>query len=267
MLELIADALNEIRLKKPLVQTITNYVTINDCANILLAFGASPAMIEAKEEAADFAKLVSSLYINLGTLTNEQYDAALEAARSAAGAGIPVVLDPVACGCVARKSELCKNLLENRYITAVKGNIGEIKALAGFGGKTRGVDSSDSGENALQACKYLADKYSVIAAATGKTDIVTDGRRTCLIKNGSSLFTLITGAGCMAGALAAGAVGAVEDKFIAVSCALAAMSLAGEHAQKLLKKPAPGSFRVILIDCIYTLTRESILEEGKIECI
>lgn len=267
MIEKIADAIDAVRAKTPLVQAITNYVTVNDCANILLCFGASPAMVEAKAEAADFAAMASAVYINLGTLTQEQHEAAVLAAKKAAECGTPVVLDPVACGALARKADVARELIATGAVAVIKGNLGEIKALAGFEGKVRGVDSVDGGENAAEACRRLAEKYSTVVAATGEKDIVTDGRHTLLIENGSKLLTLVTGAGCMAGALTAAAVGAESDRFVAAAAALTAMSLAGEKAEKSLDRPLPGSFRVKLFDCLYELSRDDILKGGKIKCL
>lgn len=267
MLDKIAKALKEIREKTPLVLAITNYVTINDCANILLSFGASPAMCEAKTEVEEFVGLVSALYINIGTLTEEQREASILAVRKAAKLNKPVVLDPVACGAISRKMEITKELLEYGNISVIKGNIGEIKSLAGWGGMVRGVDSIDDGDGAIEACRSLANKYKTVVAATGKTDIITDGNRTCLIDNGTPMLTLVTGAGCMTGALVAAAAGACEDKFISSAAAVMAMGLAGEMAVNSLDKVVPGTFRVKLFDSIYSMTKEDILKGGKIKCI
>jgi hydroxyethylthiazole kinase len=267
MLTSIATSLKTVREKKPLVQAITNYVTINDCANILLCFGASPAMCEAKAEVEEFVEHISSLYINLGTLTEEQYEAALLAVRKAAQLDKPVVLDPVACGAISRKTRMVEELVEAGNITVIKGNRGEIKSLAGYTGQVRGVDSVDDGENGVDACIRVARKYNTIVAATGPTDIVTDGERTCLIDNGDSLLTLITGAGCMVGALASAAVGACPDKFMATAASLMAMGLAGEMAARALPRAWPGSFRAKLLDSIYCLSEADILQGGKIRCL
>lgn len=267
MLEKIALALKNVREKTPLVQAITNYVTINDCANILLCFGASPAMCEAKTEVEEFVGLVSALYINIGTLTEEQKDAAVLAVKRASMLNKPVILDPVACGAISRKMDISKELLECGKISVIKGNIGEIKSLAGFSGKVRGVDSIDEGEGAVEACKSLAVKYNTVVAATGKTDIITDGNRTCLIDNGTSMLTLVTGAGCMVGALTAAAVGANEDWFTASAAAVMAMGLAGEMAANSMEKVLPGTFRIKLFDSIYSLGEEDIMKGGKIKCI
>lgn len=267
MLNKIAEVIKEVREKTPLVQAITNYVTINDCANILLCAGASPAMCEAKEEVEEFVELVSALYINIGTLTKEQEEASLLAAKRAAELNKPVVLDPVACGAISRKKEIVRKLLEIGNISVIKGNIGEIKSLAGQSGKVRGVDSIDDGDGAVEACIELARKYGAVVAATGQTDVITDGDRTCLIENGTRMLTLITGAGCMVGALTAATAGVWEDNLISTTAAITAMGLAGEKAVNSMEQPLPGTFRVKLFDSMYSLTEEDILKGGKVRCL
>lgn len=267
MLNKIADVLKEVKEKTPLVQAITNYVTINDCANILLCLGASPAMVESRREVEEFVNLVSSVYINLGTLTEEQEEASILAVKKAAQVNKPVVLDPVACGAVSRKMEVIRKFLECGKISVIKGNIGEIKFLAGHAGKVRGVDSVDDGEGAVEACKSLAKTYSTVVAATGETDIITDGERTCLIDNGTHMLTLVTGAGCMAGALAAATAGVCGDKFVSSTAALMIMSLAGEMAASSMERAMPGTFRVRLFDYMYSLNVDDILKGGKIRCL
>ncbi|MFA4885090.1 MAG: hydroxyethylthiazole kinase [Desulfotomaculaceae bacterium] len=267
MLAKIAKTIKTVREKTPLVQAITNYVTINDCANILLCFGASPAMCEAKAEVEDFAGLISALYINIGTLAEEQKEAAILAARKASALNKPIILDPVACGAIPRKMDVIKELLEVARISVIKGNIGEIKFLAGCAGKVRGVDSVDDGQGAVEACMLLARQYNTVVAATGETDIITDGERTCLIHNGTPMLTLITGAGCMAGALTAAAAGVTEDRFTSSAAAILAMGLAGEMAANSLEKALPGTFRMRLFDYLYNLTEDDILKGGKIACL
>ncbi|KEH93944.1 hydroxyethylthiazole kinase [Clostridium massiliodielmoense] len=263
MLENICTNFKKVKVKTPLVQSITNYVTINDCANILLAYGASPAMVEAYDESYDFAKLASCIYINLGTLTREQEQAILMACISAKNNNIPVVLDPVACGAIPHKISLIKKLFEMGRVDIIKGNIGEIKSLAGYNAKTRGVDSIDNGNDSIDACILLAKKYNCIVAATGVEDIVTDGKRTALIQNGTKMLTLVTGAGCMVGALTAATASVEDDKFIATITSILSMNLAAEHAEK--EVIGPGSFKVKLIDNIYLLKENDIKKEGKIQ--
>lgn len=258
----VCEVLNDLRKKVPLVQCITNYVTINDCANILLAYGASPAMCEAYDEVFDFTKISSALYINVGTLTKEQEEAAVLAAISAKVNNTPVVLDPVACAAIPRKNSVIKRILELGRVDVIKGNIGEIKFLAGDVCEVRGVDSLDSGEGALESCISLAQKYNCVVAATGKDDFITDGNRSAIIQNGTEMLTKVTGAGCMVGALCAATAGVYEDKLISTVCAILSMNLAGEEAYEICR--LPGSFRVKLIDCIYTLSEEKIKKEGRI---
>ena len=267
LLNKIAEVLKNVRERTPLVQAITNYVTINDCANILLCFGASPAMCEAREEVEEFVGLVSSLYINTGTLTKEQEEAALLAVKRASELGKPVVLDPVALGAISRKRTVVEKLLETGKISVIKGNAGEMKALAGFSGKMRGVDSVDDGEGLIEACKSLAVKYGTVAVATGETDIITDGARTCFVENGTAMLTLVTGAGCMAGALVAAAVGVEEDAFHAGAAAITAMALAGETAARNMERPLPGTFRARLFDAVYSMTGDDIIKGGKVRCV
>lgn len=267
MLNNIADVIRNVREKTPLVQAITNYVTINDCANILLCFGASPAMCEAKTEVEDFAGLISALYINIGTLSEEQKEAAVLAARKASALDKPIVLDPVACGAIPRKMEVVKELLDVANISVIKGNTGEIKFLAGHAGKVRGVDSIDDGQGAVEACRALARQYGTVVVATGETDIITDGARACLVHNGTRMLTMITGAGCMAGALTAASAGVSEDKYISSAAAILAMSLAGEMAAGTMAKALPGTFRAKLFDYMYNIKEADILKRGRIECL
>lgn len=267
MLRKIASALDAVREKTPLVQSITNYVTINDCANILLCCGASPAMCEVETEVEEFAGYISSLYINLGTLTEEQRAAAVLAAKKAAELEKPVVLDPVACPVITRKMDVSSQLFANSKITVVKGNVAEIKSLAGYQSMARGVDSLDEGDDAVEACISLARKYQTVVAATGKADIVTDGERTCLIHNGTPMLKMVIGTGCMVGALVAAVAGAVEDKWVAGAAAVMLMGLAGEMAAASMAKVLPGSFRVKLFDYVYAMTAQDILKGGKVECL
>ena len=259
----VSEVLTEVRVKVPLVQAITNYVTINDCANILLSYGASPAMCEAYDEVFDFAKISSALYINVGTLTKEQEQASILAAISAKMNNTPVVLDPVACAAIPRKNEVIRKILELGKVDIIKGNIGEIKFLAGFSSNSRGVDSLDTGDCAMEACSILAEKYDCVVAATGIYDYISDGTNSAIVKNGTEMFTKITGAGCMLGAICAGAAGACDDKLISTVSAIISMNVAGEEAAKI--SSLPGSFRVNFIDSIYSLTEEKLMKEGKIE--
>lgn len=264
MIHRLIECLKAVKQKTPLVHAITNYVTVNDCANILLAAGASPAMCEASDEVFEFSQIVNALYLNLGTLTKEQEMAMYLAVRGASLKGTPIILDPVACGAIPRKKTTIERLHKFGQFTVIKGNLAEIKALVGIEAKVRGVDSLDEGEEGLESCKKLAREYGAVVAATGKIDIITDGERSCLVENGTEMLTRITGAGCMAGALVAGFCGANSDAFLATAAALLTMSLAGELAQKAPGGKFPGSFRAQLIDQISLIDAEA-LQGGRVQ--
>lgn len=227
-----------------------------------MAFGASPAMCEAYDESFDFAKVVNAVYLNLGTLTKEQEVSTIMAAIAAKGHNIPVVLDPVACSVIKRKVDVINKIIQLGRVDVIKGNSGEIKFLAGLQAEVRGVDSIGGQEGVVEACKILAEKYNCVVAATGEKDIVSDGKRTAVIENGVEMLTKVTGAGCMLGALCAGAIGAEEDKFIGTCAAVVSMGIAGEKAYEAAK--LPGSFRVKLIDFIYEVNEEDVLRLAKI---
>jgi hydroxyethylthiazole kinase len=260
----IIDAVRELN---PLVDCITNYVTVNDCANILLSFGASPAMLDVAGEAYNFARISGALYINFGTYIRDQEISATEAVLGARAAKRPVVVDPVGCGAIRGRIGILAHLSEIGGIDIIKGNGGEILALAGKEAKVKGVDSGGEAEGIEEAVRTLARQYRCVAAATGKVDVVSDGERFARISNGVEMLTKITGAGCMAGALCGAAAAAAAETgdslFSAAVAALAAMGIAGELAYE--KARLPGSFRTALIDSIYTVTGDTLRERGKVE--
>ena len=265
MLRKCAEIWDKVRLKTPLVHCMTNYVTINDVANIILASGASPAMVENPQEAGDFARISSALYLNLGTLTGEQELAMVEAVKGAAVAGVPVIVDPVACGVIPRKVEMLKRFIENGKIACIKGNSAEIKSLAGVQAQARGADSLDQGEGLELACQALAEKEQAVVAGTGAVDVVADCQRLAFINNGTFLFSSITGAGCMVGGVVAACIGVVPlEPWLATITGLIAFNIAGEQAARE-SGANPGSFRSLLFDKLYHLRGEDIIKEAQVE--
>lgn len=265
MLKHCAEIWDEVRSKRPLIHCITNYVTVNDVANIILAAGASPAMVEYPAEAGSFAPLASALYFNLGTLTGEQEASMLEARWGTASRGIPLILDPVACGLIGRKVDLIERIKSLGRIQVLKGNIAEIKSLAGFTAHAQGVDSLDKGEDIEEACLRLASRDKMLAIATGKIDIVAEENRQARIFNGSSLFQSITGAGCMVGGVIAACVAvAPEEAWLASITGLLAFNLAGERAAKQAGN-RPGTFRMLLFDELFAMRGADLVKEGRWE--
>ncbi|XKE45333.1 hydroxyethylthiazole kinase [Halomonas organivorans] len=257
-----APHLTRVRRTRPLVHNITNHVAMNPMANVLLALGASPAMVHAREEAAEFAGLADALTLNIGTLSPHWVEAMVEAARAASAAGTPWVLDPVAVGATAFRRETAARLLEPGP-AVIRGNASEIMALAARGAGGRGVDSTDSSEAAERAAVDLARRQAAVVAVTGAVDLVTDGRRLARVAGGHALMPRVTALGCsltgVVGAFLAGA----EDPFEATAAALATYAVAGEEAGK--RAPGPGSFAVAFLDALYALDEATLADRAHLE--
>ncbi|MEQ5803540.1 hydroxyethylthiazole kinase [Halomonas sp. H10-9-1] len=250
-----AAHLTRLRQRAPLIHNITNLVAMNPMANVLLALGASPAMVHAREEAAEFAALADALTVNIGTLSPLWVEAMEEAAAAARHAGKPWVLDPVAVGATGYRRATGRRLLEQRP-TVIRGNASEILALEHRGSGGRGVDSSDPIEAATQAAVALARRLDAVVAVTGEIDLVTDGRRLARVPGGHALMPKVTTLGCaLTGVVAAFLVGA-EDPFIATVAALACYGEAGRRAG--VGVAGPGSFAVAFIDALYALDDEQL---------
>lgn len=259
-----AKVISEIREKKPIVYQITNTVTINDCANITLAIGASPIMSFCEEELEDVLSFASALVINIGTMDKNMRKIVVKAGKIANRLGKPVVLDPVGAGATQARKELVEKLLKKVKFAVIKGNVAEIKAIYGMKNENnRGVDSVESSENIEEVAKELAKKYNCVIAATGKVDIVTDGEKVAKIENGDAVLGSVTGTGCMTGALIGSACGADEDYFAGAVCGITTMGIAGENAKSVGE--GSGTFRRVIMDSVYNMSEESFLESAKIE--
>ncbi|WP_372699625.1 hydroxyethylthiazole kinase [Arthrobacter sp. JSM 101049] len=244
----LGHAIEKLRTSAPLVQCLTNAVVTNFTANVLLAAGASPAMVDVPGEAAAFAPVASAVLVNLGTPHAEQRRAMLEAARSARTAGIPWVLDPVAVGFLEVRTQFAAELLAERP-TVVRGNASEIPALAGSGAGGRGVDATDNVEAALPSATHLAASCPTVVAVSGPVDLVTDAGRTVRVHGGDPLLTRVTGGGCSLGALVAAMVAANDgDALLGTIAAHALYSVAAERAAATAT--GPGSFAVGFLDTL-----------------
>lgn len=271
-----ATRLDHLRRTTPLVQCLTNTVVTQFTANTLLAAGASAAMVDTPEEAADFARAASGVLVNLGTPTAAGYTAMREAVRGAGDAGTPWVLDPVACGGAASRSAFAADIVRHRP-TAVRGNPSEIRALAGLvagenaaaaGG--RGVDATDVVESARDAAGALARATGAVVAVSGPRDLIVsacgetgDDIRVTWLTSGDPLMQRVVGTGCALGALTAAYLGAegtdpAADPHAAVVAAHAHAGAAGILARRTAS--APGSFAVAWLDALYTLT-DGVVDE------
>lgn len=268
----LAEIADLVREKRPLVHCITNYVTVNDCANALLAVGAAPVMADDIAEAADIASIAQALVINIGTL-NEQTIRSMEKAGIAASKlSIPVILDPVGAGASRLRTETAISLMKAIPFSVIRGNVSEIRTLVAGTGNTRGVDASEEDENegglgaVMRDAASLAKKTGAVVAVTGATDIIADGTRVYAIKNGHPLMSRITGTGCMLSAITGAFCGAAPDRpFEAVAAAVCLMGLAGEKAAPYGLKIGTGTFRVKLIDFLSRIDGKTLARGMKIE--
>lgn len=269
----IGKLLNSLKDKKPLVHHITNYVTVNDCANITLAIGASPVMADDINEVRDMVALASSLVINIGTLNSRSVESMIEAGKKANELDIPVVLDPVGAGATQYRTEVSKKILDEVKVSVVRGNLSEIKTLCGIKTLTRGVDVSEetpSKSNELAEVKELAAalarKLNAVTAITGAVDVITDGNAIYSVENGHKIMSKVTGTGCMCTSLIGSYLGAGEDNLLAAVAGIVSMGIAGEIAYEGLDKNhgGTGSLKVNIMDAIYNLNGEEIEKRGKI---
>ena len=256
MVDAVCSSLSKVREHAPLVHNITNYVVMNSTANALLAVGASPAMVHSAEEVEAFAGIADALVVNIGTLSPSWVAAMKLAADRAADRPIPWVLDPVAAGATAYRTAVARALADRRP-AVIRGNASEILALAGAAaGPTRGVDSTDSADAAVEAARALARDRRTVVAVTGETDHVTDGDRLVSVSNGSRLMTRVTGTGCAATALIGAFLAVEPDPLAAAAHALTVFGVAGEMAAG--EASGPGSLQVALLDALHRLDRDDL---------
>jgi hydroxyethylthiazole kinase len=256
-----------LREKKPLVHHITNYVTVNDCANITLAIGASPIMADAIEEAADIAAIASSVVLNMGTLNNRTVESMIEAGRAANQNGTPVVFDPVGAGASKLRNDSSALIIDEVHTDILRGNISEIGFILGLGGGTKGVDASDKDlkNDAGQIASALARKEHCVVAITGAIDAVSDGTRVIRIENGHPALSGITGTGCMCSSLPGAFCGAAHDSpFEAAVAALLVMGVAGEIAYERAGSLGNGSFRMAIIDAVSKMDEATLIDRAKL---
>lgn len=259
-----------VRKNHPLIHNITNYVTVNDCANMILACGASPIMADDKEEVEDITTICAGLNINIGTLNSRTIASMLIAGKKANELNHPVVLDPVGAGASKLRTETALKLLKEVKFAVIRGNISEIKTLASGSGTTKGVDADVEDkvteENLVDAvtfAKTFAKETRAVIAITGAIDIVADHKKAYCIRNGHPMMSSITGTGCQLSAMTAAFVTANPDNPLeATAAAVAAMGYAGELAYgRLDSKDGNATYRNYIIDAIYNMTPE-MLEKG-----
>lgn len=263
----VAAMLTELRNRVPLVHCITNYVTVNDVANALLAIGASPIMADDIEETADITAISSALVINIGTLNKRTIASMTASGKKANELGIPVVFDPVGAGASRLRNETVKAILDEVKISVIRGNLSEISFVAGLEVSTKGVDSSEADEknDAAEVAKAVAKRLGCVAAITGVVDIITDGSRLVRIKNGNRMLSKVTGTGCVSTALIGAFAGTGEDFLVAAAGGVSAMAMAGETSFEKAGQTGTGSFHMGIIDALSMLDADSVMAQAEFE--
>lgn len=278
LLDKLDETLKNIKEKNALTHCITNSVTINDCANAVLAIGGSPFMAEDAEELEEVVTIADVLVINIGKLSKEQINSMNISAEVANKTNTPIVLDPVGVGVTNLRNKTTLDLIENNKITAIRGNISEIKAIAKLVGvidennTAKGVDvnvddiiTEDNLSANGQIIKELANKLDTTILASGPIDILSDGETTIAIDNGDDMMPLITGSGCMLSSIVGSCI-AGSNPLDGALVAILAMNLAGEKARAKVEErgEGTGSFRTYLIDYLYKTNSESLINESNI---
>ena len=260
--KIMSELLTHVRTKRPLVHHITNYVTVNDCANITISAGAAPVMADAPEEVCEMVTFAGALVLNIGTLNKEQVESMLLAGGTANDRHIPVILDPVGAGATCFRTESAQRLLDELKITILKGNAGEIGTLAGAEARVRGVDSHGVNGDLLKITKHFANQAGMTVVVSGATDIVTDGNRLILVENGHPMMGRISGTGCMAASVTGAFVSVTDDPVLASAAALAAFGIAGEKAASGAR--GPSSFKTALFDEMAALKSDDLASGARI---
>ncbi|WP_431802671.1 hydroxyethylthiazole kinase [Halobacillus andaensis] len=250
---------NEVREKKPLIHNLTNQVVMNFSANGLLAFGGSPIMAMAEEDAADIAQLSNGVLINIGTLTEPHLRAMIIAGKAANEKDIPVVIDPVGVAATSYRTEAFNRIINEVHPAAIKGNAGEMAHLVGINLETKGVDSVGQGDPQMIA-KKVASAFNTIAIVTGAVDVISDGEEVVTNEAGHEWLAKVTGSGCLLGSILTACLSTSGSRLDQAYAAVRFYGLAAEKAARHTNVNGPGTFAVRFIDALaMDLTK---LEEG-----
>ncbi|KOP31027.1 hydroxyethylthiazole kinase [Exiguobacterium sp. BMC-KP] len=242
--------------QKPLIHHLTNTVTINDCANVTLAVGASPVMAEDIREVEEMVRLAQALVLNIGTLDAEMQEAQRLAVREAGRLNVPIILDPVGAGATTLRTDFSKELIDFGC-TIIKGNVSEIKTLLGENGRTKGVDAVGDGSMDRESIRIFARKQQSVVVVTGPIDYITDGTREMELNVGTPRLGDITGTGCMTASIIASFLGAGYTAYEAAVHGTFVMGKAGERAASA---QGLGDFKRELFNAISLMTEQDLTE-------
>ena len=267
---MLGNCIENVRKNVPLVHNITNYVTVNDVANILLACGGSPIMSAEPEDVEDITSICGGLNINIGTLNKNTIPSMYLAGKRANELGHVVLLDPVGAGASKLRTDTAVGLMRDVKFDVIRGNISEIKTLAYGSGSTKGVDADvadavteDTLDGAVTFVKKLSAETGSIIAVTGAIDLVADSEKCYIIRNGRPEMGKITGTGCqLSGMMTAYVAANPDNKLEAAAAAVMVMGLAGEIGYSHLQTfEGNSTYRNRIIDAVYNMDGDT-LEKG-----
>ncbi|BED91840.1 MAG: hydroxyethylthiazole kinase [Candidatus Improbicoccus pseudotrichonymphae] len=268
MIDTCIDLLNKTKENKPLVHHITNYVTANDCANVTLEIGASPIMADDIEEVLEITAVSDSVVINTGTLNCKTLKSMFLSGKMANKKNIPVIFDPVGVGATRFRNDAVMKFIKEVNASVVRGNISEIKFIAGVDSKIKGVDAFESYfvdiEHTKKIAKEIAQELNCVVAISGAVDVISNGNKIICIKNGHSSLRGLTGTGCMCSSLIGSLCGATKNQnFEATITAMLCMGIAGELAHKNTKNLGNGSFHIAIHNSISTMNGKIFKEMAR----
>ncbi len=271
---MLKQCFDHLRASGPLIHNITNYVTVNDVANILLACGGSPIMADDPEDAVEITAICGGLNLNIGTLNQRTIPAMMAVGEKAQELGHALLLDPVGAGASTLRTRTAKNLMDRIHFDVIRGNISEIKTLATGSGSTKGVDADVSDavteenlDSAVTFAKAFAKETGSVIAITGAIDLVSDGQRCYVIRNGRAEMGRITGTGCQLSAMMCAFVTANREHTLdAAAAAVCAMGLAGEIGySRMAEGDGNATYRNRIIDAVYNMDGDELEKGAKYE--
>ncbi len=243
----LGSILDAVEATQPLIQSLVNRVTTNDVANLTLHWGALPVMADAPGEAAEMAETANAMLYHTSPMSDARIEAIRETAAVAESRGVPMVLDPIGAGATPTRNDVLSDLLTEWPFAVIKGNYGEISALAGEDAVVRGVESVGEYEQIAETARSLARETGAVVVASGTADVVADADRAYRITAGHEMLGEVVGTGCMLGASIASVCGAIDDPLTGSVYAALAYGLAGEHAAAS-EFGGPASYKTALLD-------------------
>lgn len=253
---------DSVKSSAPLIHCITNPISINDCANAVLALGAKPIMAEHPLETAEITAMSDALCVNLGNITDVRLEGITAAAQSANKNDVPIIIDAVGVTCSRLRKDYCLSFIDSYKPKIIKGNAAEIKALAGESFAAKGIDSNETDIKSTAECACrLSQKTGAVVVSSGKEDIVTNGEKTAIISNGCEMMSLLTGTGCMLGVV----IGTFMSSGQIFDSAVLGCGFFGICGELASSAHGTGTFRTMLMDNIFSLDNSTIYERIRVK--